>query len=239
MNFNEAVDRVKKLHSLAANNANENEQQAANAAADRIIQEFRIEQAHLEAKGEAQAEEMSSRVVSQGGRRTLWREILIGALTSQYSCVWFLSSGRLVGRGYCEYTIVGRDSDIKIVDYMFTYFENLTLRLGKWHTEGRGRGYGKAWQSGFATGIAKQYLEMKARVSVQANEKNASSALVVLETRARDAKMHMNVLLGGSSKKASAITGGRNWSARQDGYMEGQKVDVNISAPSGVPKLST
>lgn len=237
MNYNEAVEKVKKLHALAANNTNEEEQKAALSAADTIIQKYRIDQAHLEAQGQVKPEEMVRKVVWTGGRRTSFREVILGALTTHYACVWYLCSARVYGKGSCQYTVVGRENDVNLVQYMFDHIEQLTLRLGKWHTEGKGRGYGKAWQSGFASGIAAQYREMREQMKALVAEQNASAALVVLDKRATEARAHMNVLMGGSLKSAKSITGGRDYNAYNHGHTEGKKASLPTAAPSNTPKL--
>src|SRR5437016_11762052 len=91
-NIEAVIAKVQKLLSLGKNNSNEHEAMAALAAADRIMAEYRISAAQVEAQDASKAEPFIRKTIYEGGRRTKWREILIGALVHNYGCAWYLSS---------------------------------------------------------------------------------------------------------------------------------------------------
>lgn len=246
------IDKVRKLLALSKNNTNENEVKAATSAADRLMQEHRISQAMLEAQDSSQSEPMVRKVVSEGGRRTAWREYLLAALTLHYGCAWYLSSYRYGGsggrgggkgaKGVQSYTVVGRESDVAIVEYMYVHLQNEVERLCRWHAGGRGVKYALAWMVGCAGGIAKQFDDMRAaaraQVSVVAHE-STSSALAILDKRGTEAKTYMSSLVG--TKLASSVHGAQDYEARAHGYSEGKKVQIRQGLAEGAtatPKLA-
>lgn len=229
------IERVRALIALSESTTSEQEAAAARTAADKLIQTYRLDAAMLEAAGQQPPEQLVSKVVNQGGRRTGFREVILSALSVQYGCAWYLSSGRILSKGHCEYTVVGRESDVQIVDYMFQYIESSCLHIGKVASEGKGRGFGKAWQSGFADGVAAQFRELNTLLRAQAN---TSVALVVLDKRGEESKRYMNSLIG--TKKAAPVSGGKSYTGRAAGFQEGQRLNVNSPMGTGktTPKLS-
>lgn len=243
------ITKVQGLLKLAAGSTNENEVKAATAAADRIMQEHRITQAQVEAQDSTKAEPMVSLVISEGGRRTAWREVLLQSLTNHYGSAWYLSSyrrggeegqrGRKGSKGVQVYVVVGRESDTKIVDYMFKHLEAQTERLCKWHAGGKGVKYALAWLMGCAMGIRAQFDDMTARARAQAQgPENTSAALVLLDKRGQEAKEHMQGKIG--TRSATAISGAQDYEARNEGYGVGKKVEIKqgLGGCMQVPKLA-
>lgn len=238
------IARVKALLAMSEGNASENEAKAMRAAADRLIQEYRIDAAMLEASGNIAPEAMVNVVVSEGGRRTAWREVLLHCLTKHYGCIWYLSSyraggeahtkGRRGSKGVQKYTVVGSESDVKIVSYMFAYLERECERLCRWHTGGQGVGAAVAFLMGCAEGIHKQFRDLAAAARAQAEvREGGSTALAVLDKRAQGAEEYAKAHLGVSFGKAHAIMGGQDYASRTLGYKEGQKVQIRQGLGEG------
>jgi len=242
------IEQVRRLLALSAGSKEENEMKAAAAAADRIMQSYRITQAMLEAESGKPLEQIVRKVVSQGGRRTAWREVLLYALCLHYGCAWYLQSNRVGGsygqgapgsKGQQSYTVVGRESDTQIVDYMFRHLETECERLCRWHAGGRGVKYAIAWLMGCAKGIAHQFHEMGEAARRNTQSVGASAAMVLLDKRTTEAQAHMYENFGVRKGVAAAIHGAQDYEAQHDGYSVGKKVQIkqglNPATPS--PKL--
>jgi hypothetical protein len=233
-------DKVRKLLALSGNNPNENEMRAAAAAADRLMQEYRITQAMLESEGSAQSEPFTSKVVCEAGRRTAWREVVLSALTDHYGCCWYYESYRVGGehsagapgsKGHAAYTVVGRKSDVDIVDYMFTWAVREVERLCRWHAGGQGVKYAMAWQMGCARGLRSQFSDMRAAARAQASAQGGSTALAVLDKRQDDTRAHMNSTM--HLKKGAAVHGAHDAVASSEGYSVGRKIQIRQGIGGG------
>ncbi len=234
--MSKVVARVNHLRKLAAGNTNIHESQAAAAAADKLIQEYRITQAELEASGNAPSDPMASFKLHQGGRRTAWRETLLRALSNHYGCSWYMSSGRSWSTGKekrsCDYTLVGRQSDVEIVTYMFSWLTEEIERLCRWHSGGKGTGFARAWLDGAAIGVRDTFNarkeEMKAKV--------VSSAMVLLDNRQKEAEKYKKDTVEGLHA-VKHVYGGRNYSAREQGYQVGREIQIKEGLPGKAGSL--
>lgn len=246
--LSKTIDKVRKLLALAGGSNNENEVQAAAIAADAIMQEHRITRAMLEAAGDTAAEALVTRIVSEGGRRTAWRETLLWALCAHYGCAWYLHSQRVGGQDHTRgrkgssgrqyYTVVGTESDTQIVEYMFKHLTDEVLRLSRWHAGGKGVKYAASWQMGCAKGIHKQFHDRleSARVRVAqeiSGGRDTSTALVILDKRASAADEELKRLLGGKVGTAANITGGTDLIAQLDGFVVGKDIQIREGLAEG------
>lgn len=231
-NIAEVISKVRKLVALSEGNTNENEAKAARAAADRLIQEHRISQAVLEAAGSIHCEPFARKVVREGGRRVAWQEVLLHELCTHYGGAFYFESYRVGGehsagapgsKGVQRYNVLARESDLAVIEYMFTYLSCEVDRRCRWFCGGEGIGKAVAWRLGCAQGIASQFRDMRA--SLRANVASShSSALVLLDKRAGEAKTELarHVAL----RPGAAVSGGRDYAARVAGYAEGRKVQI-------------
>lgn len=243
------ISKVQKLLALSKNNTSEAEMKAAASAADRIMQAYRLTQAQVEAQVPSQAEPIVRKVVKEGGRRTSWRETLLYALTTSYGSAWYLSSYRSGGeggrgggkgaKGTQSYTVVGKQSDVEIVLYMFSYLEGEIERLCRWYAGGKGVKYAAAWLCGCATGVSAQFSEQRASARTCAQAEGVSAALVLLDKRQAESKEHMSKYVG--TKLAKGISGGTDYNARAAGYGVGKTVSIRQGMTAGAnasPKLT-
>lgn len=235
------ITKVRQLLALSQGGTTENEVKAAATAADRIMQEHRITQAMLESAGTIVAEPMVSKVVSEGGRRTAWREVLLHALTVHYGCAWCLSSRRSWdsetrskkhGKGRTTYTVMGQQSDTEIVAYMFTHLEGEIERLCRWHAGGKGVKFAMAWLMGCAEGVALQFSMMRAATRAQA-ETSSSTALAILDKRGEAASKYMSERIG--TKAAKSVHGAQDYDARREGREVGKSIQIRQGLSAGTP----
>jgi hypothetical protein len=243
------IAKVQKLLRLSENNSNENECKAARAAADRLLQEYRLSMADLEAQGEVRAETFARKAVGVGGRRVAWKEIILSELCAHYGGCFYFSSGRSGGysgiqgrpgsKGTCSYIVVAKESDLAIIEYMFSYLCEEVDRLGRIHCKGAGIKVAVSWRSGCALGIASQFMDMRAAMRASVETEARGCAMVLLDKRAAEAKAELTRVVP-DLHTGTAITGGRDYGARSAGYTEGRKVSINQGLPVGVgaPKLT-
>ena len=230
-NISSVISKVQKLLRLSENNPSEEEGAAARAAADRIIQEHRLSIADLQAQDETKAEPFARKEVHEGGRRLAWAETILHALCNHYGGCFYLSTGRSGGfrsagapgsKGCTTYTVLARESDLSIIEYMYNYLFKEVDRLCKCHCKGAGIKVATAWRNGCANGIASQFRDLKKAL----HKENTSAALVVLDRRSAEANEELNRQVGGL-KTAKGVSGGNDWDARSRGYQEGRKVQIN------------
>jgi len=237
--MSKVIARVIHLRKLASGNTNIHEANAAAAAADKLIQEHRLSQAELEASGNAPVDPMSSVKLHEGGRRTAWRETLLWALSGHYGCSWFMNHGRSFASGRekrtCDYTIVGRESDVAVVVYMFSWLTEEIERLCRWHSGGKGTGYARAWLDGAAIGVRDTF---RARAAEMKAKEATSSAMVLLDNRSKEAEKYKYATVAGL-KKVGHVQGGRDFSAREHGYKVGREIQIKegIGGKAGALRL--
>jgi hypothetical protein len=228
--MSKVIARVVHLRKLAAGNTNIHEANAAAAAADKLIQEHRLSQAELEASGNAPSDPMHSVKLHEGGRRTAWRETLLWALSGHYGCSWFMNHGRSFSSGRekrsLDYTLVGRQSDVEIVVYMFSWLTEEIERLCRWHSGGKGTGYARAWLDGAAIGVRDTFRARAAEMKA----KEVSTAMVLLDNRSKEAETYKYAKNPGL-KKVAAVAGGRDYSAREQGYKVGREIQIKEGLP--------
>jgi hypothetical protein len=221
------IAKVQKLQSLAANNSNLHEAQAAAKLADQLMQEYRISVATLEAAS-GNKESMTVESVYSGGKRSAWREILLSGICSHYGCSFYIYGAR-----HMEYRAVGVQSDLEIVKYMFAWLEQTLKSMSANLNKGLGVAYGKSWLVGAAEGVRETFRQLNAKAHEEA--KNSSNdlggALVLLNNRVAESKSYLNdVVLKGRSNPAKSLYGGSNCNARWSGMAYGKSIDVNQKA---------
>lgn len=226
------IAKIVKLRALASNNSSDNEVKAATAAADRLMQEYRISQAEVEAVDASQCEPFVQLKVSEGGRRTTWREVLLHALVEHYGCCFYYQSyrSRTTGKGVQSYTVVGRKSDTDIVQYMFTWLESEIQRLGKWHSGGRGVGYATSWLLGCAQGVRRQFSDLR---EAQRAQQAQSSAMVLLDSRCGESRVAMKQLANTKQGKSVQVSVS-NSSALTDGFGVGKSIKITHGLTGGM-----
>lgn len=223
------IARIFHLRKLAENNTNLHEAQAATHAADKLIQEHRLSQAELEAQGNSFIDPMTDSVIHTGGRRTAWREVLMWALSKHYGCSWYIAGAR----GKTFYKVVGRESDTKILAYMFFWLTEEIERLCKTHSRGMGVAYARSWLDGAAHGVSDTLNQRKKEMQNQPT----STALVFLDRRGKEAEDY-KLNMYPSMRKAALVHGGRNVEGMLKGYQTGKGIQITDGLETSNVKYS-
>jgi len=227
-NLQAIIAKVAKLRALAKNNSSVHEAQAAAADADKLIQEHRIVEAQIESDEKSEESGIEAKDAFSAGKRSLWKEIILGSLVRSYECSWYISiSNEMVSPGkYAKrlsYRLVGRKDDIELVEYMYGWIVSELERICKIHHKGKGLGAAMAFYEGAATGFAQALKKAKEESRQQA----ASTALVRLEQREEQARtwVRQNV---GTLKSVGALAGSRSKGSEawHHGYQTGQSMNA-------------
>ena len=123
----EIIEQVKALNALSTS-VNANEAAAAAAAANRLIDRYRLTQADLEVEEETPVIKDQD-YIYQSGKVTVWKTRLIHLLTHHYGVAYFNDTSYANGRQVSRYLMVGRKSDMEIVRYMYTWLSLECERL--------------------------------------------------------------------------------------------------------------
>lgn len=184
MSISNIVDRVNKLRSLTQS-TNVHEAAAAAAAANKLIDQYRLIEADLETTETLEPIEEDVDYIYETGKVTRWKSALISTLVKHYGLTWWNDCSYATGRQVSRFRLVGRRSDITIAKYMFAWLQAECLRLSE--DEARGRGYGRVYVAsycdGFVLGIRDQLEASRKEVWKDAS----SSALVKLDERQLEA----------------------------------------------------
>lgn len=217
--ISKVISRVIHLRKLSEGNANIHEARAAAAAADRLIQEYRLSQAELECSGKEPQEPMHKAVMHEGGRRTAWRETLARSICNHYGCSWYIFRSNL--NRSLNYIVVGRQSDTEIASYMFEWLSAEIERLCKFYSKGMGVRFAKSWLDGAAEGVADTFRQRKQEMQNQPS----SSAMVLLDNRIKESNEFMRQS-NPNMQSSKAIRGGSSYSARVSGYNVGKNIQI-------------
>jgi len=238
-NIQSVISKVQKLLSMVEGSANEHECAAARSAADRLIQEYRLSAADLETKG-APEEAYVRKSVHEGGKRMAWCEVLLAELCAHFGGYFYYSSyrsggdggqGRDGSKGVQAYTVVAKESDLAVIEYFYDYLYKEVDRISKQRARGCGMKVALSYRMGMSIGIASQFREMRAATRASAQANSQSSAMVLLDDRAKLAETEAKKQVPSLCKGAS-ISGGRDADARAAGYVEGRRVSINTALPT-------
>lgn len=237
MNIKDVIEKVRKLRALATS-SNVNEAANAAAAADKLIQEYRLQEAQLESEGHAANEkpEEDGEPLFFGARVQGWRWRLASLLARHYDVACY-SSWMRDARGNNSRTLhmIGRKSDIETSRYQIAYFAIEIDRLAGATMKGRGKRGANAFRLGAVQGVYNAMYEAK-RATQQAapiNSQGSSAAMVLAdrskESRAEMAKRHPDLRRGGGPNISAASDG--------DAYNAGERAGRGLGARDGRSKL--
>lgn len=244
------IERIEKLLSLAGNNPSQEEALRAAEQAARLMTEYQIDRAVLEAS-ETEGESVDSAPIEVLGRNMIrWKGALSNGIAVANGCKMYWSrysrsesvvgtlrqgesqAGKYGGRGLM---IVGRVSDIEVVSYLYAYFSREIERLAKvaWK-EYDGDGWyenGKTFKNNFrlnaAYAIVKRLREARAdAINVVKKARGADcSALVKLDEHDRDiTRFYENLGLGSGSASSARYSAA--------GARAGSQAGSSIAMPS-------
>lgn len=232
MSVSPIIERVQKLLALSKGSSNANE--AANAAglANKLIDQYRLSIADLEASDvDCEPIEEDSEYIYESGRITAWKSNLVTALVKHYGCAVWNDVSFATGRKVSRYRMVGKRSDIGITRYMFSYLSLECERLAALEARGMGRIFAASYCIGFVYGVRTQLAASR----LEAQKDATSSAIVKVDSRvaaSNDAMNNMHRLKASKGYSSASI----NQNAYSMGKSKGQNLHLGASLNSGGTK---
>lgn len=221
--------KVRALRELAKS-SNIHEAEAAAAQADALIQKYRLDEAELEAAGDAEAEAIGGdhEPLQTGTRLDGWKGLLAAKLARHYGCYVYTRRFLRDGRRHVSIQIVGRPSDVATVRYMFAWLVGEIARLSAYESGTSAR---NAFRLGAVTGIGNAlYVSRKAAEAEHART-HGGAAAIVLVSRADAAKAWASSAVGGIGA-GRAVSGPSNRDAFLRGKDAGEKIHVGGVLPA-------
>lgn len=191
MNREDLIKKVQALRALTAS-SNLNEAAAAARAAEKLIQDYALEEAEFEfANGSNEkVHEDGDPLTDWGQRQNVWQNILLTSLTKAYSCEGIMKTKD----GKLGYYAVGRPSDISTMRYQFAFFSLEITRLAPLLAPNDlGRGSGKRWYNSFYLGAVRAISDSLVEAKKQAQNVATSQALTIINKHAQEAADWMKV----------------------------------------------
>lgn len=226
---NEISIKIRKLLALGQS-SNENEAAAAMAAAQALMDKYRISVAEVEA---ATGEKKESIVkdddpILAGGRIVTWKKTLLSAIVRNNGCHhWFNHTHRDT-----KYYICGRESDIQAAKYMFAYALSELARLNQIHCRGKGHVYSDSWYNGAVRGIAEKLNSQRQIDKIAAP---TCSAIVLVSNRADEAKSFLYKTIPGLKTVSYSWNGRGNSDAYNRGRAAGENINLSNKGLNSSP----
>lgn len=143
-------DKITKLLALAeGKGATPAEAANAASAAQALMERYRVTRATVEMSEDEPIVE--SAAIWRGGRQVSWIQLLADGLARIYDC------RILIDRSPASMMVVGHESDVVVVGYLFTYLQREIERLGRIALKKApavGRGGRRRWVANFRVGAA-------------------------------------------------------------------------------------
>lgn len=227
--INSVIDKVKKLQRLATS-SNINEAAAAAAAANKLIDSYRIQESDLEIEDEFSIVEQDEDFIYKSKKVTKWKYSLLSKLAKHYGCALFNNAAYDSHRKESRYQLFGQRSDIAICKYMFNYLQLECVRLSNLEAKGKGRIFVNSYCNGFVAGIVEQLNASRVELSKSAS----TQAMIKINSREKDAFKLMQEKIPNlkfSTKSFSSIT---DTNAFHSGMNKGKSLHLGSSLNSSV-----
>lgn len=227
------IDRVRKLLALSTS-SNENEAKAALLQAQKLMEKHKISEAMIAEPAVVQEDIKTSELWNSGKTsRSQWRGNLAATLGKCNGCEVWTSGPRI--------HIIGRESNVQTVQYLFLYCESLIERLSKTHA-GHGRSFISNYKLGFVGGIASKLKQGKeeamAEAVVEHGKQLTDNAIVRIDEKALENKKLFDQVLTKLNLKFTTFgKQSYNEDARLIGFKDGRKVD--LSSKPGIESGTT
>lgn len=230
------IEQIQKLRSLSKS-SNEHEAAAAAKAADKLINKHRISEEEISAADPTKKTEAKKddNILYETGKITLWKNMLALNLAKHYDCavvndvIGNPESGRKISR----YRLVGTESDMEIVRYMFSWLVDMIEQLGKIVARGMGRVYSASYAEGVVRGIEVQLEESRKEQVVEAQAAGQTAALVKLDQRMELAQKKLFELYPKLTRSKLAFKRRVDYTALKHGIRDGKQIQLSKGLNAG------
>ena len=217
------IAKVQKLYDLAAS-TNEHEAAAAIAAAEQLLQQYRLTQADLESCDEPELAVEDNDPLEQGGRIPVWKQMLLQSLASHYGCAIWIA--REYGNHHISYfRVVGLPSDTQIMRLQYDRIKGQVDRLAEF--KGGGRSYLDSYRKGLVATVQKRLIATRKQVEQTATTR----AIVKLDERGMEANRKVRELHP-DIKETSGPTVRVQIDAYHEGRADGHQINFGEDLPA-------
>lgn len=227
--------KLKALSNCATGNANETATAAATMA--RIMLEYEIEMADLDATpSEADLTVLNQPLDDEDSYRgfPVWQTSLMSCLAEVHHCIAYTGTKPELWTTGIRYRntrhLIGTHQDIENVRRLFAFCVNEISRLSRTWSGARTQKHRNDFKFGAARGVCDQVLRERARVIQEQKTKNLPSRALQLfdrkEQAARDFARDM-----GMGTRSSSASRGVYADAYGAGYEAGSQLNLDNSAP--------
>lgn len=226
------IDKVQKLLALSQS-SNANEASAAAAAANRLIDQYRLSEVDISSSEEDLIIEDDG-FIYETGRIVTWKNFLATTLAKHYGCAIFNMASYNTGRKVSKYKLIGRKSDNDLTRYMFNWLSMECNRLSEKEARGQGRLFAASYCQGFVKGVKQQLITSRN----EAKQNATSTSIIKIDAREQEANAFMNNLYKlKDAKNASAAK--IDFRAFDAGMNRGKNIHLGsaISEGSGIKML--
>lgn len=230
------LDKVKKLLALSRS-SNANESANATALANKLIDQYRLSTADLEATDVEPIEPIGEDpdFIYQSGRITQWKLTLLQDLCKHYGVAVFNSMSFATGRKVSRFKMVGRVSDMSITRYLYTWLVLECQRLSELEAKGSGRGrsdgriFVASYCDGFVSGIREQLQLSRDEVKSTAT----ASSIVKIDARLDEANVAIHNLFKNIKTVSSTSYFRRSEAGFNQGQLRGKQMHLGASMSAG------
>jgi hypothetical protein len=181
------LDKVRKLRALSKS-ANANEAAAAARAADRLVQQYRIDEA-LIGRGDVERDLYPIETFTSG--EVSWQLVLIVALSDDHGCVSFTGT---LKSGQKLVWLVGRRTDMALVRSMYEWLRDEVERLAQEYADGQRAKLSRGeWMDGPLAAATESYRLGAVRGCVLAMRSGADELRAAIAgSEAQEAMVHLD-----------------------------------------------
>jgi hypothetical protein len=224
----QVIDRVKKLYNLA-DNTNEHEAARAIAAAERLMQKYRLTQVDL-IQTHAVATEVPSEYehpIELSGRIHRWKSLLFNDLARQYGCsLYYLTHRPKVGPKRIEVKVVGLPSDVAMLKIQYESIKQQINSLTRTNTNGMGIRHADSYRKGIVDSVRRVLREL----TNQLKQESSTTAIVLLDSRLPKAKKARDELHPNLTDRPTTFSEPES-NAYIQGWTDGDKVHLGRELP--------
>jgi hypothetical protein len=242
------LNKIRKLLELSKSN-NEHEAALAAARAAELMVQHQIEEADLEVStGETKADPIINEALDQCGRWVSWKGWIATGIAKAFGCETYRTNVWLNGKSGEEHRIIGPESAMSTVRYMYQYLTNEVARLAdegySIECEERHKSgvitlpSARAWKASFRAGASSAIYDRliaQRKQTIDNAAKEHSQALVVIDKQ-HDAiiEHHRKASPWNYTKTGKRrSTSGGYYPSSNDGWSAGDTAGKNVSLGGG------
>lgn len=218
------IEKVAHLRALASKAGTQAEAEAAAGMAEKLIAQYEIEEADLEARGEQANEEVEMADplhVYAGTNAEGWRGSLAHGLASVHGCFSYQSHDH----GKAVQKIAGRASGVAIVRYLFGW---LCYEIERLAQNERGRSARHAFKMGAVSGYLSVLRKAQREASTAQQSAPAQGFGLVVADRSKEAQRFAEQSIGGRFRTT------RIGVSNGDAYGRGRDAGSSLSTGAGL-----